>query len=234
MANKGLAKFWDGVNSGKMRIVRHYMENGARPDMRDGGGRTPLHYAAISGLIDMAKYLMAKGATVDVQNTIGLTPLFYAARYDHLDMCRYLLETAGADISIEDNDGRTALHLAARFGHPTVCRYLLSQGADADSCDNRGHRPDEGENFFANVDDIDQTEIRSAMAEARSKGRQRVAVVKAKIRGEETGEDGGDALFDDALFSKDVPVEVPVHSDRQQEAGDASERQVDVVLASVD
>jgi hypothetical protein len=38
MANRGLAKFWDSVNSGKLKIIKHYMEHGARPDMKDGGG----------------------------------------------------------------------------------------------------------------------------------------------------------------------------------------------------
>ena len=38
MVNKGLAKFWDSVNSGKMNVIRHYMEHGAKVDMRDGGG----------------------------------------------------------------------------------------------------------------------------------------------------------------------------------------------------
>jgi ankyrin repeat protein len=47
-----------------------------------------LHYAAVSGLMEMAKYLVDRGATVDMANVIGITPLFYAARYDHLDMCK--------------------------------------------------------------------------------------------------------------------------------------------------
>ncbi len=51
-SSKGLAVFWDGVNSGKMRVVRHYIEKGgASVNIRDEGGRTPLHYAGISGLM---------------------------------------------------------------------------------------------------------------------------------------------------------------------------------------
>mmetsp|Transcript_13490 Transcript_13490/g.20079 ORF Transcript_13490/g.20079 Transcript_13490/m.20079 type:complete len:116 (-) Transcript_13490:39-386(-) len=106
MANRGLAKFWDSVNSGKLKIIKHYLENGANVDIRDGGGRTPLHYAAISGYLEVAAYLISKNANVNAVNRIGLTPLFYAARYDHFDMCRFLIENCKADIHIEDFDGR--------------------------------------------------------------------------------------------------------------------------------
>ena len=62
-----------------------------------------------------------------------------------------------------------------------MCRYLLSRGADPDACDNRGHRPDEGENFFAYVDDFDQTEIKAALNEVRAQGQERLAALRSEL-----------------------------------------------------
>jgi hypothetical protein len=58
---------------------------------------------------------------------------------------------------------------------------LLSRGADPDACDNRGHRPDEGENFFAYVDDFDQREIKEALNEVRAQGQERLSALRSEL-----------------------------------------------------
>jgi hypothetical protein len=62
-----------------------------------------------------------------------------------------------------------------------VCRYLLSRGSNPDAADNRGHRPDEGENFFAYVDDFDQREIREALNEVRAQGQERLSALRSEL-----------------------------------------------------
>ena len=49
-------------------ILQLLLNNGARPDIADSDGNTPLHFAAMRGTQDVAKFLMNLGAQPYARN----------------------------------------------------------------------------------------------------------------------------------------------------------------------
>jgi ankyrin repeat protein len=65
-------------------------------DFRDALGRTPLHYAAMSGNQQALRGLLTAGANINARNVDGDTPLVSAIKFSRLEAVRYLLRK-GAD-----------------------------------------------------------------------------------------------------------------------------------------
>ena len=58
------------------------LDNGAKPDIADEDGNTPLHCAAERGTVEVAKFLMSLGAQPYARNNEGLVPYEVAPRED--------------------------------------------------------------------------------------------------------------------------------------------------------
>lgn len=82
-----------------------------RPAPVDGGGLTPLVYAARQDCLDCAKVLLDAGADVNQRTKYGWTPLLTAAQNRHYRLSAYFLEH-GANPNIANNGGWTPLYLA--------------------------------------------------------------------------------------------------------------------------
>jgi uncharacterized protein len=72
------------------------IQKGARIDIKDSQGDTPLIEAARIGNVDAARILISRGAQLNVTNSSGETPLMLAVQRRDLAMTRLLL-TQGAD-----------------------------------------------------------------------------------------------------------------------------------------
>lgn len=94
----------------------------------DADGRTPLHWAATSGLTDVLRRILAheKFQLVNATDKWGKTALHWAAACSHAEVCRLLLHhhpfTA---VNTVDCWGQTCLHWAASGGLAEVCRQLI-------------------------------------------------------------------------------------------------------------
>lgn len=95
------------------------ISRGARLDLRDKQGRTPLMIAAELGFREGAELLLSRRAGVDIANNSGETPLIRAVQRRDLAMVRLLLEKGAnpdeadtlAGLSARDyakNDARNA------------------------------------------------------------------------------------------------------------------------------
>jgi uncharacterized protein len=81
------------------------------PQIKDGGGLTPLVYAAREGCLECAKVLLDAGANVNQRTHYGWTALLTATQNRHYLLAKYLLDQ-GADPNIPNNGGWTPLYLA--------------------------------------------------------------------------------------------------------------------------
>ncbi len=90
------------------------LARGARPDLQDNQGNTPLIVAAQIGWAEGAEQLSARGSAVDQPNGRGETPLILAVQRRDLHLVRMLLGQ-GADPNRTDSvAGYSALDYAPR------------------------------------------------------------------------------------------------------------------------
>ena len=66
-------------------------------NVRDGGGRTALHYAAYDGLWLVCKSLLDHGADVNARNDRDNTPLYLARVWSYKDSAKLLEEHGGIE-----------------------------------------------------------------------------------------------------------------------------------------
>ena len=74
------------------------LSHGARSNIRDAGGATPLHYAAANGHKEVVQMLMKKGADKSVRDHEGRTPQEYARRNNHDEVAK-LFDTKKKSVS---------------------------------------------------------------------------------------------------------------------------------------
>jgi len=120
---------------------------GARPAIP--GGKTPLHFAARDGHLEVVRVLLDAGAAIDDRDPNDITPLLLAASNDRVAVAKYLI-TRGADIQAIDWYGRTPLYAAIDVrnrdspdpaagsgtdtaGNLELIRVLLEMGARPDT-----------------------------------------------------------------------------------------------------
>ena len=99
--------------------------NGARPDIQDDEGNTPLIMAAQIGWVEGAEQLLARRANVNLPNGRGETPLILAVQRRDIAMVRLLLRQ-GADPNRTDSlAGYSALDYARRDSRAVPILRLL-------------------------------------------------------------------------------------------------------------
>ena len=141
---------------GDLDKARSLLDRGAKPNVANDNGVTPLMAAAFEGRLEMAELLIKRGAAVD-QVPVGLrewalnnsrapstdreliesaargdTALIIAVRQGHTDTVRYLLDH-GADVNRPNRQNESALFVAAELGRAEIMRALLRKGANANA-----------------------------------------------------------------------------------------------------
>jgi ankyrin repeat protein len=136
-------------------ITRILLAWGAEPNVKNDGGKTPLHlllegeFSNDDDIPDLARLLLEHGADVNAQDQTHATPLLLAAERHMDDIARILLER-GADPNVKNIRGKTPLHLLLeRYFHDhddindilVVERLLLERGADVNAQDEDNTTP---------------------------------------------------------------------------------------------
>lgn len=118
-----------------------------RPAKKDGGGLTPLVYAAREDCLECAKILVEAGANVNQRTKYGWTALLTATQNRHYKLGQYLLDH-GADPNIPNNGGWSPLYLATDnrnieggdypvrtpdMDHLEFIKLLLAKGANVNA-----------------------------------------------------------------------------------------------------
>ena len=132
---------------GNVKVAQLLVERGANTNVRNKGGRTPLHRVLVRlGDHDMAHFedMIQYGADPDVtaQDKHGSTPLHRESESycRHVGLARFLVEH-DADVTAQDKDGTTPLHLVSQPGNVDLARFLSELDADVMASDKDGSTP---------------------------------------------------------------------------------------------
>ncbi|MCX6877442.1 MAG: ankyrin repeat domain-containing protein [Verrucomicrobia bacterium] len=124
-----------------LKIAELLLAGGVDLQARDCEGQTALHWAAISGNVEVLGLLISKGAEVDAKDTLnGRTPLHHAVNSADAKTVAILLDK-GADITAKDSNGCQPIHLATQAGNVEVLHLLLEKGAAVAATESHGDTP---------------------------------------------------------------------------------------------
>lgn len=107
----------------KLGAIKLPFRKGAKIDLVDKYGRTPLTYAVWNGNTAMTKLLIKKGAQVHLKDELGGTPVSYAFCNQNEQIISVLLQK-GSKADVED-DINNLLFSAAKKGDKEVIELLL-------------------------------------------------------------------------------------------------------------
>ncbi len=109
------------------------LKHGANPSLPDLSGRTPLHWASMSGSAVLIRKLLRRShggpQLINVQDASGYTALMNAAEHGREDIVRLLLQWEGCNLILRNLLNHTAIELADWFGHRGVCTLLETRMA---------------------------------------------------------------------------------------------------------
>jgi ankyrin repeat protein len=101
------------------------LSKGARPDIQNGQGQTPLSLAAQLGWTDGAELLLSRGANVDLPNQRGETPLIVAVHNRDMAMVRLLVANGANPKRTDHVAGYSALDYAKQDNRAQAIAKLL-------------------------------------------------------------------------------------------------------------
>jgi ankyrin repeat protein len=117
------------VRERDMTWMGYLLNKGAKPDLQNREGMTPLAVAAQIGWVEGADRLLRGGAKIDFPNRNGETPLILAVHNRDIAMARLLLGRGANPNKTDTVTGHSALDYARQDGRATPLVKLLESAA---------------------------------------------------------------------------------------------------------
>ena len=128
------------ANDSHKDVIQLLLERGAKPNMPDKDGWTPLYWATQHANREVMQVLIERGADPDLGNSSGWTPLHWAAFHGNKAVMQLLLDR-GAKPNSATMAGWTPLHSAVCKGRIDMVKLLLNAGAEDNRVTNSGKTP---------------------------------------------------------------------------------------------
>lgn len=119
------------------RLVQNH---GADINCHDKYGRTPLHWAAFHGDMELMVLLLKLGAKINCADNDGYHPIHKAVWKGKVDCMKFILDHGGS-VSCRSARGYTPLHTAVINNEMECTSILLEHGADVNCYDEDGFSP---------------------------------------------------------------------------------------------
>ncbi|MCU0805843.1 MAG: ankyrin repeat domain-containing protein [Burkholderiales bacterium] len=132
-------RFGIAVESGDVRKVEAWLDEGLPPDFVADRIGTGLMIAAWEGNVPMMALFVKRGASINRVNKDGEQALMFAAWRGHVDAVRWLLDH-GAQINRIGLQW-SALHYAVFAGHEKASKALIARGANINARSTNGSTP---------------------------------------------------------------------------------------------
>lgn len=87
-----LRDIFTAVNNNDIALVKKLLQLGENPNHQDQEDKTPLHYAAIKGNVEIAQILLEAGADPNAKDPLDYTPLHFASQYGHPEIIQLFAE----------------------------------------------------------------------------------------------------------------------------------------------
>jgi ankyrin repeat protein len=131
----------EAAENGASGWVQSLLSRRANPNVQDGFGNTPLHWAVIKNHKNVAEVLVRnENINLEVQDMEGTSALHLAAQINRIDIAEVLLDH-DADLEYIDECAWTALHWAASEGHIDFVKMLIERGASLIAENGDGRSP---------------------------------------------------------------------------------------------
>jgi hypothetical protein len=129
--------FLHAAEAGDRKIVGAFLSGGAKIDITDERGWTPLMISSFNGNEEIAQLLIASGANIRIKDKSGYGPMHWAAFNGYTDVVKLLI-TKLADVNAQSHHGWTPLLQAATRGHAAACASLIEGSANVNVQSNDG------------------------------------------------------------------------------------------------
>ena len=129
--SNGCTILHNACKKGKLTLVKHLVEKyPSLLTMKDNQRVSPLHYAGLSGSVQLTEYLVACHCDVLDTNNMGKTIVHYACEEGKLTLVKHLVENYPALLTMRDNRGLQPLHTASFSGSVELTEYLITCNCD--------------------------------------------------------------------------------------------------------
>lgn len=121
--------YW-AASRGNLEIVEYLLNKGAKTDLQDSHGASPMGFAAGAGQADTRIYdaFLKAGADINVLNPDGANLLLLSISNDKNQVLTNYFLSKGLSLKSTDAAGNTAFDYVARTGNLTLMNSLLEKG----------------------------------------------------------------------------------------------------------
>ena len=132
---------FQAVTGQKISAINLLVELGAKLDVRDKDGRTPIYVAAQKGSKQVAHRLKELGKGEDAKDSSGSGTLLHRAANEEDATATDILIDLKANLEATDNNGQTPLHVASNKMCSEVVALLVAAKANVNAEDTNGKKP---------------------------------------------------------------------------------------------